>query len=348
MATIKEVAARAQVSVGTVSNVLSGKISVSSRLQRRVMAAIRQLDYHPNQVARSLKTKQTKLLGMLISDITNPFFPPVVRGAEDAVSRDGYLLIVFNTDDRIEREREILTVLRSRRVDGILMVVAPNAGDVSHLQSTVAAGIPIVCLDRIPRGIALDSVAVESAVGTRECVRHLVSMGHRRIAIINGPKELETAQERMRGYEEALREAGIAVDPRLVREGDFHMESGNRLARDLLSGDCQPTAIYVANGVMALGVLNALEDLGLRCPEDVALAMHDDLPLAASFRPRLTAVAQDAYKIGFTGAELLLKRMRGELSDPKPRQIRLRPELKIRESSLGPAPRSSRVLEKQN
>jgi LacI family transcriptional regulator len=348
MATIKEVAKRAQVSVGTVSNILSGKVSVSPRLHRRVMAAISQLDYHPNQVARSLKTKQTKLLGMLISDITNPFFPLVVRGAEDAISKDGYLLIVFNTDDRIEREREILAVLRSRRVDGILMVVAPNEGDISHLTGTVSAGIPIVFLDRIPPGMALDSVAVESAIGTRECVRHLLSMGHRRIAIINGPVGLETARERMRGYEEALREAGLPVDPKLIREGDFRMESGNILARDLLSSDRRPTAIFVANGMMTLGVLSALDDLGLRCPEDVALAMYDDLPLAGSFRPRLTAVAQDAYKIGFTGAELLLKRVKGELSDPRPHQIRLRPELKIRESSLGHRPQASPATKKQS
>jgi LacI family transcriptional regulator len=341
MGTIKEVAERAQVSVGTVSNVLSGKVSVSPRLHRRVMAAIRQLDYHPNQIARSLKTKQTKMLGMVISDIANPFFPLVVRGAEDAAWKDNYLLITFNTDDRIDRERHILSVLRSRRVDGVLLVVAPNDGDSSHLERTVAAGIPIVCLDRIPPGIALDSVSVESAIGTRECVRHLVSMGHREIAIINGPAALETARERMRGYEEALGEAKLPIDPRLVREGDFRMESGNRLARDLLSCDYRPTAIFVANGMMTLGVLIALEELGLRCPEDVALAMYDDLPLAASFRPRLTAVAQDPYKIGYTGAELLLQRLQGAISDPKPLQIRLRPELKIRESSLGYRPQLS-------
>lgn len=338
MGTIKEVAERAQVSVGTVSNVLTGKVTVSPRLQRRVMAAVRQLDYHPNQIARSLKTKQTHLLGMVISDITNPFFPLVVRGAEDAASKDNYLLITLNTDDQIERERHILSVLRGRRVDGILLVVAPNDGDISHLEGTVAAGIPIVCLDRIPPGIALDSVSVESAIGARECVRHLVSMGHRKIAIINGPTALETARDRMRGYEEALREAKLPIDPRLIREGDFHMESGNRQARDLLTGDYRPTAIFVANGMMMMGVVNALDELGLRCPEDIALAMYDDLPLAASFRPRLTAVAQDAYKIGYMGAELLLQRVKGEISDPAPREIRLRPELKIRESSLGYRP----------
>lgn len=342
MTTIKEVAERAQVSVGTVSNVLSGK-SVSPRLHRRVLAAIRQLDYHPNHVARSLKTKQTKLLGMVVSDITNPFFPLAVRGAEDAAWKEHYLLITLNTDDRLDREQHILSVLRSRRVDGILLVVAPNDGDLSHLEGTVAAGIPIVCLDRVPSGIALDSVTVESAIGARECVRHLISMEHRRIAIINGPASVETARERLRGYQEALQEAKISIDPALIRTGDFRLEGGYREARNLLSGEDRPTAIFVANGMMTLGVLNALDELGLRCPDDIALASYDDLPLASSFRPRLTAVAQDPYKIGYAGVELLLQRVKGTVSDPKPIQIRLRTELKIRESSLGYRQRMSKA-----
>lgn len=341
MATIKEVAEHAKVSVGTVSNVLSGAVSVTPRLRKRVLAAIRELDFHPSQVARSLKTKQTEMLGIVISDITNPFFPLVVRGAEDVASKDNYLLITVNTDDRIERERQALSVLRSRRVDGVLLVVAPNDGDTSHIEKTVAAGIPIVCLDRIPRGISLDSVSVDSALGARECVRHFVAMGHSEIAIINGPISLETARDRLRGYEEALQEAGIPIEQRLIREGDFRVESGYREARELLLAAKPPTALFVANGMMTLGVLNALDELRVRCPEDIALASYDDLPLAASFRPRLTAVSQDGYKMGYLGAELLMQRVKGRISDPQPVQIRLRPELKIRESSLGYRPQLS-------
>ncbi len=338
MATIKEVAERAKVSVGTVSNVISGTVSVSPRLRRRVQAAIRDFDFHPNQVARSLKTKQSKMLGMVISDITNPFFPLAVRGAEDAASLEGFLLTIFNTDDHVERERQVLSVLRSRRVDGVLLVVAPGDGDESHIERTVAAGIPIVCLDRIPTGLSLDSVSVDSVVGARECVRHLVAMGHRDIAIINGPPGLETACERLRGYEEALREAKIPVEKGWIRTGDFRIEGGYREARELLLGPKRPTALFVANGMMTLGVLNALDELGVKCPEKIALASYDDLLLAASFRPQLTAVAQDAYKIGRMGAELLLRRVKRLISDPKPVQVRLRPELKIRESSLGYRP----------
>lgn len=334
MTTIKEVAQRAKVSVGTVSNVISGTVPVSPRLRKRVLASIRELDFHPNQLARSLKKQQTEMLGMIISDIANPFFPLVVRGAEDAAWKEDYLLITFNTDDDVKRERQVFSTLRSRRVDGVLLVVAPTDGDISHIQRTVASGIPIVCLDRIPAGISLDSISVDSALGARECVRHLVTMGHRDIAIINGPASLQTARERLRGYEEALREAKIPVDPRWIRTGDFRIESGYREAHTLLRAPTRPTALFVTNGMMTLGVLNALDELGVRFPEDIALASYDDLPLAASFRPRLTAVAQDAYKIGHMGAELLIQRVKGLIPDPKPIEIRLRPELKIRESTL--------------
>jgi LacI family transcriptional regulator len=339
MATIKEVAERAKVSVGTVSNVLSGATSVNPRLRRRVLAAVRELDYTPNHVARSLKTKQTKMLGFVVPDITNPFFPVVARGAEDVASKGNYLLVIVNTDDKVERERQVLSILRSRRVDGILLAMAPNDGDVTHLMRTVEAGIPIVCLDRIPCGIALDSVSVDNALGARECVRHLVSMGHREIAIICGPAELEPAKERLRGYKEALREAKIRVNHALIREGDFRIESGYREAHALLRAAKPPTALFVSNGVMTLGVLGALDELRIRCPEDIALASFDDLPLAASFRPRLTAVAQDAYQIGQSGATLLLDRIKGKINDPNPVEVRLRTELRIRESSLTRIPR---------
>jgi LacI family transcriptional regulator len=335
MATIKEVARRAKVSVGTVSNVLSGAVPVSSRLTRRVMAAIRELDYHPNYVARSLKTRQTMMLGMVIPDITNPLFPLAVRGAEDAASERGYLLIAFNTDDHLERERQVLSVLRSRRVDGALLVLAPNPGDYSHIENTIAAGIPIVCLDRIPPRMALDSVSVENVAGAREAVRHLASMNHREIAILNGPLTLANAQDRLRGYKEALAEAGIAPRPELVRQGDFRIESGYAAGRQLLALENRPTAVFAANAMMALGLLEALDECGLRCPEDLAIVAFDDLPLAAAFRPRLTAVSQPVYDIGHRGAELLIQRLEGELEDPAPVKVRLRPELKIRESSIG-------------
>jgi LacI family transcriptional regulator len=341
MATIKEVARRAKVSVGTVSNVLSGVVPVSPRLRQRVRAAIRELDYHANQVARSLKVKQTNMLGMVVSDITNPFFPQLVRGAEDAALKQGYLLILFNTDDRVERERQVLSVLRSRRVDGVLLVVAPGDGDVSHIRRTIEAGTPVVSLDRIPPGVTLDSVSVDNVKGAQVAVRHLITLGHRRIAIITGSLALQTASDRLKGYRLALQEAGLEEDPELIVEGDFRQGKGYRLGKDLLLRHRRPSGLFVSNGMMTLGVLQAMEEIGLTCPADVALTSFDDLPLAAAFRPHLTAVAQPAYEIGYRGAELLIRRIRGELTGKRPVSIVLEPELKIRESTCGRVPASN-------
>lgn len=335
MPTLREIADRAGVSVGTVSNVINGTAPVSAERRERVLAAIRELDYQPNHIARSLKLKKTRMLGMVISDITNPFFPQLVRGAEDAALKNNYLLITFNTDDNVEREKRVLSVLRQRRVDGVLLVVAPNAGDDGHIRGILDSGIPIVCLDRLPAGIEVDSVSVDNVAGARDCVRHLISMGHRRIAILTGPKAVQTAAERLQGYQEALVQAGIPVDPGLVLEGDFRSESGYRLGRALLAGSDRPTAVFVCNNMMALGLLRALAELGLHCPRDVAVASFDDFPLAEAFQPRMTAVAQPAYSIGYRGAELLIARIEGRPGEPRPSRIRLATQLLVRESSTG-------------
>jgi LacI family transcriptional regulator len=335
MSTIKEIAKRAEVSIGTVSNVINGSAVVSPGRHERVLAAIRELDYHPNHVARSLKMKQTRMLGMVISDITNPFFPQLVRGAEDAALEHNYLLITFNTDDRIEREKQVLAVLRARRVDGILLVVAPNGGNDGHIKNVLESGMPTVCLDRVLAEVNVDSVSVDNEGGSRICVQHLLAMGHRKIAIITGPTTLQTARERLQGYKEAIEGAKIDVKPELIREGDFRSESGYKLGRELLASSNRPSAVFVSNNMMALGVLRAVEELGLHCPEDVAIAMFDDFPLADVLHPRLTAVAQPAYSIGYRGAELLIERIEKKSVGHRPVRIRLTTELKIRQSTAG-------------
>ena len=345
MATIKDVARQARVSVGTVSNVLSESVSVGAELRERVYAAIEKLDYHPNYVARSLKANSTKTLGLIISDITNPFFPQVVRGAEDCAFKNGYLLITFNTDDQIEREKQVLSVLRSRRVDGVLLVVAPGAdGDVTHIRNTVESGIPIVCLDRIPLGIPLDSISVNNIKGAQVCVRHLITQGHRRIGIITGSLSLQTARDRLEGYRAALRENGIEPEPDLIVEGNFRQETGYRLGKNLLLQQRRPTALFVSNGTMTIGVIRALNETGLKCPADVAIASFDDLPLADVFKPHLTAVAQPAYQIGYEGTELLIGRLQRKITSRKRVSMRLDPELKIRESTLGDNPAKERFV----
>jgi LacI family transcriptional regulator len=335
MATIKEVAQEARVSIGTVSNVITGSVPVGPKRQERVLAAIRKLGYHPDHVARSLKLRRTKMLGMVISDITNPFFSQMVRGAEDAALERNYLILTFNTDDRVDREKQVLSVLRSRRVDGILLVVAPGVECPTHIAETLRRGTPIVCLDRVPPGIKVDSVSVDNAAASRECVRHLLALGHTRIGIITGSLVLQTAQQRLQGYKEALAEARVTVRPEWIREGDFHTESGYRRGRELLMGRDRPTALFISNSLMAIGVLKALGELGLSCPHDVALATFDDLPLTEVFKPHLTAVAQPAYAIGYKGAQILIQRIEAEGMDGLPVAIRFPTELKIRESTIG-------------
>lgn len=335
MSTIKEIAKRARVSVGTVSNVINGTAGVSARRRERILTVIREFDYHPNQVARSLKTNQTRIIGMVISDLSNPFFPQMVRGAEEVALKHNYLLVIFNTDDRVEREQSVLSVLRGRRADGVLLVVAPNDGDVTHIQDALKAHLAIVCLDRVPPNVDVDSVSVDNVAGARGCVRHLIAMGHRDIGIVTGPDTLQTARERLQGYLEALKEARIKPNPELIGVGNFHTESGYSVGRQMLASGDRPTAVFVFNNTMTLGVLRAAEELGLRCPQDFAIAMFDDFPMADVFRPRLTAIAQPAYSIGYRGAELLIQKIEKKTQVSKPVHILLKTELKIRESTAG-------------
>ncbi len=346
MPTIVEVAKQARVSIATVSNVIRDTKRVSPALRERVQAAIRDLDYSPNEIARSLKVKQTRMLALILPDITNPFFPEIIRGAEDTAFERGYFLVTANTDEQIERERRIISALRSYRVDGILLASAPGK-DSAHIRSTLQSGISIVRLDRTISGIETDAVLLDNVRGARECVRHLIQAGHSRIAIIAGPLTLQTGLERLSGYEEALRESDIEIDRELVLEGDFREESGYRLGRELLKRRMRPTAIFVCNGVMMLGVLKALEEMGVQCPDDIALATFDDLAADHSFHPHLTAVVQPGYEIGARAAAILIDRIEGKLTK-EPLVVRIVPTLVIREStrshtSHGPPPEVSKI-----
>ena len=331
MATIVEVAKRARVSIATVSNVIRGTRRVSPKLSERVQTAIRELNYSPNEIARSLKVKQTRMLAMVLPDITNPFFPEIIRGAEDTAFERGYFLLTANTDEKIGRERRIVLALRAYRVDGILLASA-SGSETSHLQSIIDAGMALVCLDRSVPGIKTDAVLLDNVRGARECVRHIIQKGHTRIAIITGPLKLQTGRERLQGYEDALNEADIPIDPQLIVEGDFRYDSGYHLAKRVMEQAKRPTAIFVCNGVMTLGVLKAFEEMKVSCPADVALATFDDLALDSPFHPHLTTVVQPSYEMGERAATILIDRIEGRL-DPKPVSVRVSPTLILREST---------------
>jgi len=295
---------------------------------------MRGLDYHPNQIARSLKTRQTKTLGMVISDITNPFFPQVVRGAEDAAIAAGYLLITLNTDDNPERERQSLSMLRARKVDGLLLTVAASRDDMNHVEQFRDSGLPIVCIDREVPHVPLDLVCADNVRGAKMCMQHLLSRGHKRIGYLSGSVGLFTAVTRLDGFNQALAEAGIPPDEKLIRHGDFRFDSGYRLAKEMLLEHEPPTALFASNAMMGFGALKAIHELGLRCPEDVALAMFDDIPFGDVIQPRLTVVAQPAYDMGRVAAELLIARLAGTETSPEPVRHMLAPELLVRESTI--------------
>lgn len=334
MATIVEVAKRASVSIATVSNVIRSTKRVSPELEERVRAAMAELDYSPNAVARGLKIKQTYMLGLVLPDITNPFFPGIIRGAEDTASDRGYFLVTANTDEQIGRERRTLSALRSYRADGILLASAPST-DVEHIQRTIASGVTVVFLDRPVAGVKADAVLLDNVRGARECVRHLLQLGHRRIAIITGPLTLENARERLLGYKDAIREYDVPFDPSLMLEGDYRMESGERMMRELLKRETGATAIFVCNGVMAVGALKAAEEGGVAFPRNMSIATFDDLTFDNSAHPHLTVVVQPSYEMGARAATLLLDRIEGRMTGD-PIVVRVVPTLIVRESTAPP------------
>ena len=334
MLTIVEVAKRAKVSTATVSNVIRGTRKVSDALTQRVQAAITEMNYTPNEIARSLKLKQTRMLAMVLPDITNPFFPEIIRGAEDAAFARGYFLLTANTNEQPGRERRIISALRSYRVDGILLATAQSAydHDATHIASMISAGCSVVCLDRAVPDVATDAVLLDNLGGSRACVRHLLEQGHRRIAIITGGLHLQTAQERLEGYKLALREFGVALDDKLILEGDFRTESGRQRCEQLLMRPSRVTAIFVCNALMTLGALQAFNDHGVSTPEDYALATFDEVSTDHSARIQITTVVQPSYEMGFRAGSMLMDRIEGRLSRAN-LVIRVEPRLELRSST---------------
>ena len=349
MSTIKEVAVLAGVSVGTVSHVVTGSVRVSEATRLKVEAAVRSLDYHPNHVARSLKTSRTRTLGIIVPDLTIPFFPQVIRGAETAARQRAYSLIAVNSTDSPERPSELLSLLRSQQVEGILLVIAAVLTPTNQMSRMVEAGIPVVCVDRIPDKVHIDTVSVEDLSAAEMGVNHLIAMGYRRIAIVTGPISLRNEQQRLLGYEKSLKRAGLKKLDSLIWHGNLRPEDVQVMCRDRLS-DVQnlPDALFCTNGPTAIGALRGLRDSGLQTPDDIGFATFDDLAVDDIFRPGITTVVQPAYDMGYRAAEILLERIeRGKTETPF--TVRLPASLKIRESStpqLRSRPKELRLVHK--
>ncbi|MCU1237453.1 MAG: transcriptional regulator, LacI family [Candidatus Solibacter sp.] len=334
MPSIKKVAEIAGVSVGTVSHVITGSVNVSEPLRLKVQAAIRELNYHPNHVARSLKTSRTRTLGIIVPDMTISFFPQIIRGAETAARKRGYSIIAANSDDDGERQKELLSLMRSQCVEGILLVIAAAPTPQSQITRIMDADIPMVCLDRIPDRVSVDSVSVEDVDAAQMGVSHLIERGFRRIAIVTGPMSLRNERRRAQGYRQALEAAGIAVDESLIWHGTLHLDEVAALCRERL---CNPKgradAVFCTNGHNALGVLRGFRDCGLETPRDIGFVTFDELTVDDLFTPSITTIVQPAYEIGCRAGEILLDRIEGVATQEGSITVRLPATLKVRASS---------------
>ena len=327
MPTIQDVARRAGVAPITASRVINNTGYASQDVRQRVLAAVAELGYLPNTLARSLRSRKSETLALILTDITNPFFTTVARGVEDTASDAGYTVIFCNTDESEEEERKYLQVMLQKRVDGILLV--PAGGGLKSLQLARAQGTPLVVLDRRAAGEEVDVVRCDSQGGARDLIRLLVALGHRHIAMLSGPAGVSTAVDRVTGFRQALAEAGLEGQ---VLVGSFTQASGAELTRQALTAAPRPTALFAANNFIAIGALNALRELGLRVPEDIALVGFDDLPPGLVTFPFLTVASQPAYEMGSRATQRLIERLEGR-GGAEPREIILPTQLIFRASS---------------
>jgi LacI family transcriptional regulator len=326
MATIYDVARRARVSTYTVSVVLNQSAKVSPELTERVLKAARDLDYTINRIASSLQTHRTMTIGMLIPDIGNPWFAKVVRGVEDVCRENGYSLFLGNTYNRADEQSRYVTVFRSRQVDGMLLFLAAESEkDVAPL---VRKKLPTVFMGRRPEAIDGDTVTADNRLGTRLAIEHLVARGRRKIAIITGHLSLLASRDRVDGWRQGLKKAGLCAPQEYVCEGDWTADSANRQTLRLLELPEPPDAIFASNFLMMTGVLGALNERGLKVPADVDVMSSDDSEWLDVFEPKISVVLQPSYEMGVAAAKLLLERI--EEPGKPPRKVVLKPSLKLR------------------
>jgi len=329
MATIRDVAKKAGVSVATVSHVINGTRKVAPETEARVRRAMEELGYQPNAIAQSLRKRTTYAVGILVSDITNSFFATLVRGAEDAALEAGYSVIVCNSDEDPQKEDMYIRALWRRRIDG--MLIAPTRDGTSPaLQELVQRKLPFVFVDRKAKGIEADAVLSDNIGGAYLATKHLIERGHKRIGIVLGIPGATTTEERLLGYRQALEEAGIPFSEDLVVWGGYRMEGGCKACAQLLSLSDPPTAIFSTNNLMTVGVLQELSYRGIKIPEEVAVVGFDDLEWAEIVYPPLTVVAQRPYEIGYQAFKILLRRLN---RSEGMQEVRVSVELKIRRSS---------------
>jgi len=328
MSNNKEVARLAKVSTATVSRVVNNYPHINESTRKRVLKVMRQLNYQPNRVARRLRMKRTQTIGLIVADITNPYYAEMIQSIEEIAYTHQYGMLLSNTNEDPEKEKRYVDLLLNEQVAGI--IISPVDEDYEFSELQLAQNTPVVAIDRRLRRMAVDTVLVKNEQGAREATEYLIRLGHRRIGLIAGPTRLTPARERQTGYEKALREHGLKVDKDLIKVGNFKQVSGYAQAVELLTMPNPPTAIFVTNNLMTLGALNAIHDKGFKIPDDISILGFDDLSWAPSLNPPLTAVAQPTYELGRNAAELLFRKISNR--DGTPVEINLPPTLIVRKS----------------
>jgi LacI family transcriptional regulator len=312
MPTVLDVAKRAGVAPITVSRVINNSGYISQETKERVEAAVKELGYVPNTLARGLRSKRTRTLALVVTDITNPYFTLIARGVEDVAGDSNYSVVYCNTDESEAKEEKYANLLAQRQVDGVLLV--PSCGNVKTIKFLLSNNINVVALDRRVSGVEIDSVRSDSEDGAYRLIKFLITLGHERIAMITGPKDVSTSIDRVAGYRQALIESGLGNNE-LVYYGAFNQESGYEFTKQAMMHLPKATAIFGANNFITIGIIKALHDLNVDVPGDISVVGFDDLPESMLLSPFLTVAAQPAYEMGRMATELLLKRISGELSE---------------------------------
>jgi LacI family transcriptional regulator len=334
--TLRDVARAAQVHPGTASKALNEatRSQVASATAQRVLAAAERLGYQPNTLARGLRTRRSYAVGVVLPDLTNPLFPPIVRGAEQALAAAGYITLIVDTDNDPAVEERLMTMLRARRADGYLIATARREHPL--VEQAAADGLPMVLVNRVTEVALVPAVAGDEVAGVASAIEHLVSLGHRRIGHLAGPQDLSTGFGRYQAFLAAGRRFGLAAADCPVTFADAYSEpAGVQAARQMLSQPARPTAIVAGNDLIAIGCLDVLAEMGLRCPSDVSVIGFNDMPMLARLDPPLTTVQLPQQEIGAEAARLLLESIASPGGPAK--RLLLPCRLVIRASTAAPA-----------
>lgn len=334
--TLRDVAKHAGVHPGTASRALNTRTRslVNEATATKVLEAARKLGYRPNPIARGLKTNRSETIGVLIPDLTNPLFPPIVRGIEDRLRDEGYTAVLANSDNDPAKERLHFETMAGRQVEGFIVATAEL--DDPLVEDALASRVPIVMVNRTVESANAFAVVGRDRGGSQLAVAHLVELGHTRIGHIGGPTRFSTGKARFEGFVAAMEANGLEADPDLIGFGDaFTEDEGSRVCREMIATDGRMTAIVAGNDLLALGCYDVFVEEGIFCPTDISVIGYNDMPFIDKLRPPLTTIRIPHYEIGWNAADLMLLR----IADPEafPRTVFLEPELIVR-SSTGPPP----------